>query len=292
MIEQFKKTIYQALICGDTKLLRECFYKLKGLMLEEKNFSPEDIDFFINLLEQPKFIGLGGGWYFAMLFQIPRESLSFAQRDRINSAMLIAYDSIEKISPELFSEAIEQAINSGEEMQMKECAKAISSAVSGLSYFPDKYLNLILGFLKQNRFLTSKGAWYLLYILEIENWEFLSEDQKNRLLPLLESSYSSFTDWMAWFVISEMLGEYFANEQAFQVLCRLKNIEAAEPRSLIPHGLEHIVKDSHDQQLAQKAYAELLQMKYDPSEQVRDEVNASLQRIANRGIEIRIEDIY
>jgi hypothetical protein len=199
--------------------------------------------------------------------------------------MLIAYDCLEKISPELLYEAIEQAINSGEEMQMKECAKAISSAVSGLSHFPDKYLNLILGLLQENRFLTSKGAWHLLYILEIENWEFLSETQKTQLLPLLESSYSSFTDWMAWFVISEMLGEYFANEQAFQVLCRLKNIEAEEPRSLIPHGLEHIVKDSHDQQLTQKAYAELLQMKYDPSEQVRDEVNTSLQRIANRGIE-------
>lgn len=285
MIEQLKKDIHEAIIFEDSKLLRKYFYKLKSLTLEGINFSPEDIDFFINLLEQPKFLGLGGGWYFAMLFQLYRESLSSAQQDRVNSAMLIAYDSLEKISPELLYEAIEQAINSGEEMQMKECAKAISSAVSGLSYFPDKYLNLILGLLQENRFLTSKGAWHLLYILEIENWEFLSETQKTKLLPLLESSYSSFTDWMAWFVISEMLGEYFANEQAFQVLCRLKNIEAEEPRSLIPHGLEHIVKDSHDQQLAQKAYAKLLQMKYDPSEQVRDEVNTSLQRIANRGIE-------
>ncbi|MEQ8974253.1 MAG: hypothetical protein RIE73_28135 [Coleofasciculus sp. C1-SOL-03] len=285
MIEQLKTTIHQAIIWGDSKLLRECFYKLKSLTSEGIIFSPEDIDFFINLLEQPKFLGLGGGWYFAMLFQLYRESLSSAQQDRVNSAMLIAYDCLEKISPELLYEAIEQAINSGEEMQMKECAKAISSAVSGLSHFPDKYLNLILGLLQENRFLTSKGAWHLLYILEIENWEFLSETQKTQLLPLLESSYSSFTDWMAWFVISEMLGEYFANEQAFQVLCRLKNIEAEEPRSLIPHGLEHIVKDSHDQQLTQKAYAELLQMKYDPSEQVRDEVNTSLQRIANRGIE-------
>jgi hypothetical protein len=285
MIEQLKKDIHEAIIFEDSKLLRKYFYKLKSSTLEGINFSPEDIDFFINLLEQPKFLGLGGGWYFAMLFQLYRESLSSAQQDRVNSAMLIAYDSLEKISPELLYEAIEQAINSGEEMQMKECAKAISSAVSGLSYFPDKYLNLILGLLQENRFLTSKGAWHLLYILEIENWEFLSETQKTQLIPLLESSYSSFTDWMAWFVISEMLGEYFANEQAFQVLCRLKNIEAEEPRSLIPHGLEHIVKDSHDQQLAQKAYAKLLQMKYDPSEQVRDEVNTSLQRIANRGIE-------
>ena len=290
MMSQLKKAIHQAIILGDAKRLRECFYTLKTLMLEGRDFSGEDINFFCSLLASEKFIELGGGWYFAMLFSLTREglpfseSLPFPQSEQVRSALSIADDYLlRKIPPELLEEAIEQAIDSGQELQMEECASAISSAVVARSYFPEKYFDLILNFLNKKSFLTSKGSWHLLYLLD-SNWEILSEAQKNRLLPWLESTYSSFTDWMAWFVISEILGECFANEQAFNILCRLKHIEAETPRSLIPHGLEHIVTDSDDQQLAQKAYTELLQMKSDPSEQVRDEVDTSLQRITNRGI--------
>ncbi len=111
MIEQFKKTIYQALIWGDTKLLRECFYKLKCLMLEGKIFSPEDIDFFINLLEQPKFIGLGGGWYFAMLFQIPRESLSLL--------LQMKYDPSEQVRDEV-NTSLQRIANRGIEIRIED----------------------------------------------------------------------------------------------------------------------------------------------------------------------------
>ncbi|HBR75321.1 MAG TPA: hypothetical protein DEG17_10870 [Cyanobacteria bacterium UBA11149] len=84
---------------------------------------------------------------------------------------------------------------------------------------------------------------------------------------------------MSWFAISEFLGQYFADERAFEILCRLKNLPSEEPRSLIPHGLEHIVRDSADRDLSKKAYAELLQMQSDPSIPVRSEVALSLERI-------------
>ena len=83
-----------------------------------------------------------------------------------------------------------------------------------------------------------------------------------------------------------ILGECYANEEAFKILCRLKNIEAEEKRALIPHGFEHIVTDSHNRKLEQQAYEQLLAMKSDPSENVRDEVEISLQRIVNKGIKL------
>jgi hypothetical protein len=87
---------------------------------------------------------------------------------------------------------------------------------------------------------------------------------------------------MSWFLISVLLGEFFADEKAFQVLCRLKTLQAEGPRSLVPHGLEHIITGSGDKQLVRKAYTELLQMKNDPSEQVRDAVDDSLEIIKRR----------
>ncbi|MGC1245379.1 MAG: hypothetical protein WA865_04130 [Spirulinaceae cyanobacterium] len=255
-------------------------------MSEGTDFSSEDLDFLASLVKQQKFLDLGGGWYFVMLSQVSREDLSFHKSEKVDSVILTAYDALEKISPELLGEAIEQAIESGEEMQMEECASAISTAIAGLSYFPNKYFNLVIQFLQEKRFLTSNGSWHLLSLLYSGNWEFISGEQKTRLLPLLETSYHSFTDWMARFVTTEMLGEYYANEEAFNILCRLKKIEAEEKRNLIPHGFEHIVTDSHNRELEKQAYEQLLDMKSDSSENVRDEVEISLQRIANQGIKL------
>ncbi|MBE9115406.1 hypothetical protein IQ249_05780 [Lusitaniella coriacea LEGE 07157] len=83
-------------------------------------------------------------------------------------------------------------------------------------------------------------------------------------------------------MITELLGECFANEAALNTLCRLKNTKAETARALVPHGFQHFVTDSDDKKLVKKAYEELLQMKEDPSEKVRDEVNDFLRIIANR----------
>ncbi|MEJ1937176.1 hypothetical protein WDZ92_43840, partial [Nostoc sp. NIES-2111] len=134
--------------------------------------------------------------------------------------------------------------------------------------------------LKREKFLASNGSWHFLKVIEF-NFQVLSDAQKDNLLPLLETSYSAFTDWMSWFVISEILGQCFADERAFEILCSLKSLAAEEPRSLIPHGFEHIARESRNEDLARKAYAELLQMRDDVSPQVRDEVQISLAQRSN-----------
>jgi hypothetical protein len=81
------------------------------------------------------------------------------------------------------------------------------------------------------------------------------------------------------FVLSELLGEYFSDERAFQLLDRLSKIENEESRALIPHGLEHMIKNLGDNQLSNKAYKLLLKMKKDSSKQVQDEVMESLRNL-------------
>ncbi len=62
------------------------------------------------------------------------------------------------------------------------------------------------------------------------NFRLLSDAQKDNLFPLLETLDPAFTDWMSYFVISQVLGECFADERAFEILCSFRNLAAEEPR--------------------------------------------------------------
>jgi hypothetical protein len=177
-------------------------------------------------------------------------------------------------------EALLQAILAADSSQMYTYAYDLETSLLGVELFPVEHFELLMKLLCQTAFLEAEGSWHFLKLLE-SNWGILSDYQKEQLLPALEAVYGCFTDWMSWFVISEILGSYYANEQALQSLQRLKNLPQEGPRSFVPHGLEHIVKDCKDQRVAKMAFVELLQMKADPSEDVRDEAEISLERLAN-----------
>jgi hypothetical protein len=176
---------------------------------------------------------------------------------------------------------IYQAIAASDGTRLREYAYMMETFTLGMEYFPEPSFELILTLLKRRELLEMDGSFYILRVLE-NDWDLLSDDQKERLLPALETAYGLFYDWMSWLVISELLGEYFGDEQALGSLSRLKTLHAEGPRSLVPHGLEHIVKGACDEGLASKAYTELLDMRKDPSEQVRNEVRLSLRRLAHR----------
>lgn len=179
-------------------------------------------------------------------------------------------------------DVLKQAITTGNSEQLGDYIEDMLLLVQDVDHFPPSSFDLILTIMIQQAFLEMEGSHHLLLLFE-QTWKFLSDDQKDRLLPVLESTYVRFTDDLSWFVISELLGEYFRDDRALMVLHRLRALEAEMPRSLVPHGLEHIVKSSSDKSLARRAYEELLEMKNDPSEQVRGEVDISLQILANRG---------
>ncbi len=278
-LKTIKKTINQAIVSSDANLLRECFYFFKKTLSSVQIYA-EYFDFLSKLLNQEKFLELGGGWYFIMLLQEMVLNLSADEQQRLLPSLQIANEAFDNINPKIIEEAIEQAITAGEEVQMQECANAILATMSMKNYFSEYYFDMIISLLRQKEFLASNGSWHFLKVIQF-NFQLLSDAQKDSLLPLLETSYSAFTDWMSWFVISEILGQCFADGRAFEILCSLKSLVETEPRSLIPHGFEHIAKESHNEALARKAYAELLQMRDDVSPQVRDEVEISLAQISN-----------
>jgi hypothetical protein len=182
---------------------------------------------------------------------------------------------------ELLHNLIYQAIAAGDSTRLREYAYAMETSALGADRFPEHSFELILDLLNRRELFEMDGSFYILRVLE-NDWKSLSDEQKERLLPALETAYGLFDDWMSWFVISELLGKCFGDEQALGALSRLKAVRGEGPRSLVPHGLEHIVEGARDEGLARKAYAELWGMRNDPSEQVRNEVGVSLRRLANR----------
>jgi hypothetical protein len=147
--------------------------------------------------------------------------------------------------------------------------------------FPQGCFDQILTVLSNDQFRRLESSWKMLRVFEY-NWDDLSEQQRSALLVALEMAYKSFADWMACFVISGILGELYRDDRAFATLCRLKSESDEMPRSFIPHGFEHIVRDTSDPALAGRALAELKAMQMDLSERVVREVAESLGRLAKQ----------
>ncbi len=127
-------------------------------------------------------------------------------------------------------------------------------------------------------FHAMEGSWHLIRLIE-EDWSAFTEEQRLRLLDPIEFSYNKYADWMSCFMISEILGDNYCCERAFEVLRRLSAIPEEVPRSLIPHGFEHIAQSADDPALRELALAEIHRMRGDVSEQVRDEALISLGRL-------------
>ena len=147
-----------------------------------------------------------------------------------------------------------------------------------MSTFSEKYFLMILEMIRNEVFLRLDKSWELLVLFQTE-WSSITDRQKEQLIVELENTYGKSKDWMFDFIISELLGEYYSNEPAFEVLRRLSTINKEESRALVPHSLEHLIKDSGNIGISTKAHRLLLNMKQDSSELVRNEVIESLRKI-------------
>ncbi len=180
-------------------------------------------------------------------------------------------------------EMVNRAIAARDTEQLREAAFQIETVSMCAGHFPEQTFDFLIALMSRQGFLELKESSHLFYAFEFE-WDNLSDSQKERLLVALESSYAKFTDSRSWFKISVLLGECYRNREALEVLRRLRRTtQAEEARSYVSHGLEHIVDCSGDDSLSREAYAELLQMRNDPSEFVRDGVEGFLRELANAG---------
>lgn len=148
--------------------------------------------------------------------------------------------------------------------------------------FPENHFRFLCSLMRSRSFHRSKAAKHVLFLfIGVDHWNHLSSNQKRRLLCEIERLYPKVTAsaWYLCFLATVLLGENFRNEQALNALLRLARVPREHARSLIPHGLEHIVTDSGNPALTAIALDKLRKMSEDPSAQVRYEVALSMARI-------------
>jgi len=179
-------------------------------------------------------------------------------------------------------EAVHQAVLKGDEGGLQKHTYDLDLYLMEVGYFPADLFHEFVQIIALPEFRAMEGSFALLKIIEY-GFDYLNEEQKSALLEVFENSYASFADFTSCFLIAEIIAESYGGERALETFRRLKTSKADMPRSMVPHGLEYLVKETSEPEIARQAFNELLQMKSDVSEDVRDEVDTSLAQLKKHG---------
>lgn len=147
---------------------------------------------------------------------------------------------------------------------------------------PDEVFSFLESTLFSSLAHESKHSNRLLSFFD-SDWRKLNSSQKRRILRLIRVNYCRYIDWMAWFTITEILGECYSDRWSLSTTKYLKRVCKREgPRSMIPHAFEHHVTDSRFPLVRRLAMRELNGMLNERSKKVSSEARISLKRIKIR----------
>ena len=199
-----------------------------------------------------------------------------------------AFESLNDDNEELMKVARQELPSYLEEVLEADSKKLYSQANFDLEMsqltseqFPPENFDLLLQVIQDSRFLKSRHSWGLLSVFEHDG-EKLNDVQKTRLLGTLSEIYDLFEHWLPCFFISELVGENFPAENSFAFFQRFTNSQKEIVRTFVPHGFEHAIISSTNQELTAKIRDALVQLEQDKSGQVRGEVRESISRLESQ----------
>lgn len=278
--EELNQAIAQAVHNLNEGELQTYAHYLRGILPHQGEFQEHYFKVLIYWLSNEQFLNIDSAYFFFTALLNCREFLPEALKEKLLPSMTTIFESFEENSFEQIQECINEAIAQKDESRLQTCCFMIDSSLISANHFLGEIFDFLIELYHNQSFWESEGAWHLISVLTTpNNWELLSEKQKEKVFIALTLNYTNFKYWMSHFIITEVLGEYFANDKTFQWLYELRQVENEQQRQFVPHGLEHLVRDSGNQELVRKAYAQLLEMNNDPSERVRGEVDESLAKI-------------
>ena len=147
--------------------------------------------------------------------------------------------------------------------------------------WPDGFFEGLEGLMRDPHFLGLPKSWKLFYFIA-NNWEQISEREKERLREVLGEAFDKCGDWMGAFVIGEVLGDHYADEATLAILERIAKTASLLTRQLLPHALEHLAKATDRESLRSQAIQQLQELGKSDSEEVRDEAFLSLAKLGIR----------
>ncbi len=194
------------------------------------------------------------------------------------------YARLMQLAREQLPSYFEEALKADEEELYSDVFYDLEASQLVSEQFPPENFELILRVIQDIRFLKTEKGYYLFSTFEHER-DKLNPAQKTQLLSTLSQIYERFENFMPCFSISELVGEEYSPQVAFDFFRCFVNSPNHNTRLTVPHGFEHALKHKPNEALASQIWQALLQMQNDASEDVRGEVEESLMHLANRGIE-------
>ena len=124
--------------------------------------------------------------------------------------------------------------------------------------FDPELFAFLLNQIQSPKLHTMESSFYLIMLFE-HDWARFTKEQKAELLPILERNYKLYVDFMAWYVIAEILARFYANEAAFSTLKRLREVTSGTPpQELIPLGFGLLARYAKDPDLRIRSKNELM----------------------------------
>lgn len=186
-----------------------------------------------------------------------------------------------EVNSKSFIEALSTSVESGRISDMHSTICLFSECCfknEVAQNFPDDVIEAIFQQMKNEKFQSVPDASILLLIFETE-WGRLSDSQKESLLGVISDTFQSFRDDQSFFVLAEVLGEYFADKRALEVLNNIQQTENDIARAFLTYGYGKLADHASEEKVRNSAIERLNVLKNDKSESVKEEANIALRRI-------------
>jgi len=176
---------------------------------------------------------------------------------------------------------LEAATSNGDVRRFTAAVARLDRLLVDYDQWPSELFLSVVALIRLERFVVLPESWKLVRVFE-SYWELLSPPQVENLLTTLEASYTAFSDWMACFMVTELLGTCVADERGLEIALRLLARAAGRAKSLIPHALEHIALSAKEVDVSSAARQVLRRLISDESPEVRNEAELALAKVETK----------
>ena len=146
--------------------------------------------------------------------------------------------------------------------------------------WPSELYEHVKGLLADAQVLSIGTSWHLAKFVSA-SWDEITEEQRQGLAPIWPVVFDRFADWMGAFVIAEILGERYANDDAFRELDQLSRTARMPHRALAAYGLGCLGR-TVDGPLRERATARLRELAKDSEADVSEEASEALRKLDTR----------
>lgn len=152
---------------------------------------------------------------------------------------------------------LQSAITSETAESMETLGDELELLVVDTGEVSESFLEAAREALDSALFLSRADSWRLPRFL-FNNYETLSEHQRQGLRSILVASFGKFSDWLGSFCVAELLAEKIGDDEALASLLGWFESSVDTERECGKHGLQILAREARDPLVRQAAARSLV----------------------------------